>query len=378
MSTVNVNLSDESSSDDDDSNWQQVAVKRKRTGSPITIQHKCVLRDNVPSTSKNMFDSLRTEDKGDENNEHQQIEPEVPKPPPIFIPDVDDVEKMVNDLCKVIDKKEFSFKSLNDGQIRLVIKSVDCYRNIIKYLESKNKSFHTFQLKQERAFRCVIKGLHHSTPIADIKAQLLMLGHQVRSIRNIISRRTKYPLPMFFVDLDPNPNNHTIFNIKSIESAIVEVVPPKHFDDIVQCHRCQEFGHTKSYCKKSFKCVKCGLDHPTAECTKTREEPPKCVNCKEAHAASYRGCVVYQNIARKRVNGDNRKHFVTSNNNYTNNLDFQNYQTNANMSYSQAVKASDPSQNSLLQKIESMLNKQIELTNTLINMMSMIMNKLCN
>ena len=42
------------------------------------------------------------------------------------------------------------------------------------------------------------------------------------------------------------------------------------------------------------------------------------------------------------------------------------------------VKGPEPETNKILQKIEEMLAKQIELTNTLMNMMSMLMTKICN
>ena len=32
--------------------------------------------------------------------------------------------------------------------------------------------YYTFQLKQERAFRVVVKNIHHSTPTADIKSEI--------------------------------------------------------------------------------------------------------------------------------------------------------------------------------------------------------------
>ena len=52
-----------------------------------------------------------------------------------------------------------------------MIKSVDSYRKIVKYFEESKISFHTYQLKQEKAYRIVVKGLHHSTPVEDIKAE---------------------------------------------------------------------------------------------------------------------------------------------------------------------------------------------------------------
>lgn len=370
-----VNLSEDSSTDDEDSDWQQVPSKRKNCGSPNIYQQKRPHHDDEPGTS-NRFSSLAKND--DEKDDNNKVEVEA-KPPPIFIPNVGDITKMVINLNKLISSSEYSYKSLRDGQVRVVIKTVDSYRKVVKSLESTGKSYHTFQLKPDRAYRVVIKGLHHSTSISDIKAHLITLGHEVRSVRNIVSRVTKNPLPMFFVDLDPKANNQEIFNIRAIDNAIVKVEAPKKSDDIVQCYRCQEFGHTKSYCRKPFRCVKCGLNHSTTECKKTPNTPAKCVHCDESHTSSYKGCKFYQNLVHKRTIRSTRHNVESSNfnrNNYfaqTNNNNVQN-----SMTYSQVIRGTEVNENMLLQRIETMLQKQIELTNTLINMMSMLMTKICN
>lgn len=221
-------------------------------------------------------------------------------------------------------------------------------------------------------------------------AKLLSLGHQVRSVRNVVSRNTKEPLSMFFVDLDPQANNKEVYDINNIENAIITVEAPKTFDDIVQCFRCQQFGHTKSYCKKPFCCVKCGLGHATAECRKTINTPPQCVHCLKNHTANYKGCEIYRNLIARRSykmnshsSNDQGNHNFNMNRNQfphlnTNSLvnNFQSTDFNK-PSYAQAAKGIDNGVNNVLQKLETMVAKQIELTNTLINMMSMLMSKIC-
>lgn len=373
-----MNLSD--SSGDEDCNWQHVPMKRKNTRSPINLQQKKHHYDDGLSSS-NRYAALG-------NNESEEIGEDiisttVPKPPPIFIPHVADIAKMVSNINKVISNNDYNFKSLRDGQVRLMIKSVESFRKVIHHLDDVKINYHTFQLKQERAFRVVLKGVHHTTPISDIKAMLLSLGHQVRSVRNIISRVSKQPLPMFFVDIDPKENNKDIFNIRSFDNAIIQVEVPKKLNDIVQCFRCQDYGHTKSYCKKNFRCVKCGQGHPTAECKKAADTPPMCALCSNSHTASYKGCSAYQQILKAksaRTNTNNFGQAVYDDNNFSPPIQIsnqqQNYGTN-NWTYSQAVKGDQFGMNKVLEKIEAMMVKQIELTNTLVNMMSMLMNKLC-
>lgn len=385
MNDVTTEAPNLTESSEGESDWQKVPSKKRRnSASPNIFQQKRPHHDEEPGVS-NRYSSLAVD--GDRENEANDASNDSgvnatstgdvqPKPPPIFIPHVDNIDKMISQISKCIESTEFNYKSLKDGQVKLNIKNVESYRKVVTLLQSEGKSYHTFQLKPERAYRVVIKGLHHSTDVSDIKANLLSRGHQVRSVRNIVSRISKIPLPMFYVDVDPGPNNKDIYNIRSIENAIVTIESPRKYDDIVQCFRCQEFGHTRTYCRKPYRCVKCGLDHSSAECNKIPTAPPKCVHCNENHTSSYKGCKYYQNLLNRRTSKTPRANIEPIN--VTNNLYAQNYtSTNQHnpMSYSQAVRGDE---NNLLQKIEVMMQKQIELTNTLINMMSMLMSRLCN
>lgn len=88
---------------------------------------------------------------------------------------------------------------------------------------------------------------------------------------------------MFYVELEPDKNNTEVYKIRDVYNAIVQIEPPLKKDDIIQCYRCQQFGHSKSYCRNRYKCVKCGLDHSTAVCTKPADVKPKCTNCLKEH-----------------------------------------------------------------------------------------------
>lgn len=364
-------------------NWQQIIrrpKKRNQAESPKIYKNKrqALISDDIPTTS-NKFAVLQNND-DDVDDDNDEVVTTIPKPPPIYIPDVVDVNKMICNIGNIIPKEHFNYKSLRNNQIRLMVNTIDSYRLLVKYLEGRNIGFHTYQLKQERSYRVVLKGLHHSTPIADIKAELLCLGHQVRSVTNVYSRLTKEPLPMFFIDLDPKPNNKDIYNVRHINNAIITVEAPRKRNELVQCHRCQLFGHTKSYCKRPFNCVKCGLNHPTAECKKDLNTPPRCVNCLKNHTANYKGCQIYQNIISKNPNYRfNRQvnHNLETQNNFSyinsNNYNIKNSHQNNNQSYSEVLRNSNNQENvnnNSMERIESLLNN-------LLNMITMLISKLC-
>lgn len=377
-------------SEDNDSNWQTVTTnnsnKRNFQWSPNANQQKKqkTMGDDVPSTSTNKFAPLSNEASEDAKEDNS------PKPPPIFIPNVTNVIKMINNISKVIPGNDFNYKSLRNGQVKLMVKTIDSFRKLVKSLETSNISHHTYQVKQERSYRVVIKGIHHTTPISDIKSKLISSGHAVRNIANVKSRGSKEPLPMFFVDLEPKPNNKDVYNIHDINKAIVTIEPPKRTDDLVQCHRCQMFGHSKAYCKRPFRCVKCGLDHSTAECTKNTKTPPRCTNCLKNHTANYKGCKIYRELLQKKLQNSyadrSHTHRVNNFNNFTTseenpratNRTREDQSANRQMPlYSEVIQANNSS-TSFMSKIEAMLSKQMELTNTLISMMSVLISKLCN
>ena len=63
--------------------------------------------------------------------------------------------------------------------------------------------------------------------------------------------------------------------------------------------RCQQYGHTKSYCNRPFSCVKCGGNHNSKECTKRKDTPATCALCGGNHPANYRVYEHYHNILKE-------------------------------------------------------------------------------
>jgi hypothetical protein len=70
-----------------------------------------------------------------------------------------------------------------------------------KISKRKNVDFYTCQLKDEKAYRIVIRNLHPSTKIEFIKEKFRQNGHIARNITNVLQNLTKIPLPLFFIDL---------------------------------------------------------------------------------------------------------------------------------------------------------------------------------
>ena len=131
------------------------------------------------------------------NNLHTQ---RIPPPPPILIDDVIDIQSMIRTIEKDITKEDYKLK-INNNHVKILPTHPDAYRKLTKLLKTLNAKFHTYQLKQERSFRVVLRNIHHSADLDELKFEVLKHGHEVTNISNIRHRITKNPLSLFYIDI---------------------------------------------------------------------------------------------------------------------------------------------------------------------------------
>ena len=204
----------------------------------------------------------------------------------------------------------------------------ESFGTIVKQLEDKKTEFFTYKPKNERNFKVILKNMHPSFETGEISSALLELGHEVTNIWNIKQRQTQKPLPMFVVEILQNPTNKDIYKITSLLHSRVSFEPPRPKRQIPQCANCQQYGHTKSYCRRYPKCIKCAGDHLSKDCSqKLPSKDVKCVLCAGNHPANYKGCSVYQDLKKQRpvqskptnpiINQENRAVTNKGNQNFT-------------------------------------------------------------
>lgn len=276
--------------------WKIVSNKRK--GSPIkkNSSNKQTKITNYwlgpPASTSNQFDSL----------DETEIEPNVahePKPPPIFVNDVENIAPL-HVLLQSIASDGYDLKVINSNNVKIMANSKVLYSAIIDALTEKQTKFHTYQLKEDRAFRVVLRHVHPTTDTEDIKKEFQLIGHSVRNIHVVIQRGTKKPLPMFYVDLEPSSNNKEVYKIELFMHSRVKIEPPRQKREIVQCTKCQRYGHTKHFCHNNARCVKCIGNHATESCKRERNDVQvQCVLCNGNHPANYKGCEIYKQLQTK-------------------------------------------------------------------------------
>jgi len=92
----------------------------------------------------------------------------------------------------------------------------------------------------------------------------------------------------------------TAASMSSVANEIAASAEYINSKRILQCYRCQAFGHTSANCFKTPRCVKCAQSHLTSECAKTPDTPAKCCNCSGDHPASYTQCPAYLKYQERR------------------------------------------------------------------------------
>lgn len=230
------------------------------------------------------------------------------KPPPVILYGITDINKLSNLIQTRITKDNYALRTVTKQQLRVTFTDLETYKVFMSLMREHKLIGHTFTPKSERAYRIVIRKLHPSTPTEEIRAAIEKTGNTVRGeIINARFGQNKIPTGTFFVNLEPSPNNGCVKQIKYIYNTSVVIEDPRKKSSIVQCKRCQQYGHSKNNCLRPYRCVKCAKSHNTIDCPiKDKNTPATCALCLENHPANYKGCSVYKEIRDRKHNSKNR------------------------------------------------------------------------
>lgn len=272
------------------------------------------------------------------NNNQNNAEQSVQKkknvsPPPFRISEVNNIKSIISLIDAIPEKGEnfkFSLKSLNNNVVKVFPENQETWEKCGKTFQEANLQYVTYENKITRPIKVVVRGLHQSTPVEEIIDDLKDKGFKAIGASNVkivewIEIQQPQPnqeaqvdpsqqvyqkqfkkkligLPIFHILFENTQDVEEIFNIKSILHTRIVVEPLKKGDDIVpQCLRCQAYGHTRRYCFRAPRCVRCAGDHFSDKCELGKfTKDPLCVNCGEKHPANYRGCAVAKAIQKQR------------------------------------------------------------------------------
>ncbi|GJQ65604.1 hypothetical protein Trydic_g12483, partial [Trypoxylus dichotomus] len=123
--------------------------------------------------------------------------------------------------------------------------------------------------------------------ITELKGDLQQQDYPVENISRVKGKNGQ-PTPPVLIEV--SREYKSIYNIANYCGPTIIVESLRTRSEIVQCQKCQMFGHTQSNCNINYKCMKCGEGHFTHLCTKPKTTPPKCANCQGEHLSTYIKC----------------------------------------------------------------------------------------
>lgn len=155
----------------------------------------------------------------------------------------------------------------------------DDYRKLNTLLRNQKIQYYTYQLQSEKPLKVVIRGVIHQITETEVQDDLDRQGFPALKVSRM--QCLTGPAPLMLVEIAREYK--AIYDLTTCCNLSITVEPVHVRTDIVQCHRCQLFGHVQRNCNSNYKCMKCGGDHSTHLCEKPRTTSPQCANCGEDH-----------------------------------------------------------------------------------------------
>lgn len=228
-----------------------------------------------------------------ETNNNRVENKEKPRrlPPPIIIHGVFKDHKYLNNFLSSKLKEKYHWKHSPNTTI-LQVSSYEDWVVANKNFETGKLEYHTYTPKEDKTHAFVLKGLYHDVDMDQIKKELI-IDYKIPVKTIYLMKGTKFQLYMIVTS-----NNvmlkHLEQHVKYIDHTVIKWERHLNTKKIIQCHRCQMWGHATTNCRASPRCLKCAQQHLTNQCQKSLEDPVKCVNCGEEHVANSVKCKVYQ------------------------------------------------------------------------------------
>ncbi|GFS82430.1 nucleic-acid-binding protein from transposon X-element [Trichonephila clavipes] len=223
---------------------------------------------------------------------------------PIMLKIVNSYNLIVQDINR---KFPGTINKMAGNYIKIQPATPDDHRDIVTHLENIRAQHYIIKRLADRPIKVVIKGLPVKTDTADIESDLISQGFEVEKVAQLRKFSTKEPLPIFMVEVRRNEKAELIHDVKTVCYLSVTVDPFRKKPGATQCYNCNYFNHSSKNCRMTPRCLKCGKDHRTGDCSiKEKLEKPRCINCnQEGHVASLRSCTAFPKIKPKKGEAQN-------------------------------------------------------------------------
>lgn len=148
--------------------------------------------------------------------------------------------------------------------------------------------------QKTKSFSLIVKGIDKDTKL--ISSSLFNFENQGIIKAERIENKSKQPTSIVRLTFSSEVHyNSALANGIRIGYTIKRPIPER---TVIQCFKCQQFGHTAQKCTNETRCLKCGVDHESKSCSSATLY---CANCRGNHAACSRSCPNLKKVEEERI-----------------------------------------------------------------------------
>ncbi|KAL1122950.1 hypothetical protein AAG570_003275 [Ranatra chinensis] len=239
-----------------------------------------------------------------------EIVPDAPKkefvPPIVLNGKPANITQFITDTRKVT---EHDIRVRSNGRnTKIIVASRKDYQKVYDLYKERNVQFFSFAFKDDHLKRFVLHDLPETfTPeviLAELKRAIPSINSVSQMTKKLENGSTR-KLPLFIVT---TKKDVTIQSFSQVRAIFYHEYKVEKFrsggTNVVQCYKCQNFGHTNRFCNMPERCVRCGQAHSAKEC---KETILKCPNCSENHSAGSLNCKVRHLYIQRNVSRNSPK-----------------------------------------------------------------------
>ena len=143
-----------------DESWKVATSGKKRKVTPCTSGRNVTVADKQQwiqeITLRNSFSALPEETV---TAPTEKPTTRIAKPPPTYI-DAKIINPLIELLNNTAGKENYTTKQIKVEQVKVQTNTPETFRKVTKSLKEKNAGYHTYQLKADKSYKTVIRGLH--------------------------------------------------------------------------------------------------------------------------------------------------------------------------------------------------------------------------
>ncbi|KAJ9576324.1 hypothetical protein L9F63_006824 [Diploptera punctata] len=171
--------------------------------------------------------------------------------------------------------------------------------------KSVKTPFYTHEYGKPPVIKLTMKGLPSSITVQQVYDELMDRKPLLREMRYLdklviqdgVKKRIELPIHILTFNKTTDMKTRLKEDLGELFGIQVRLENYRKPTGGTQCFNCQGFGHIAEFCVRATKYVRCSREHRVTECTQTT---PKCSNCNEKHAASFRQCPAFRKYLKAR------------------------------------------------------------------------------